>query len=344
MRRTCCSRTFGSLSSPRTATSRSSSSGMLLHRKNDNREARSTSLRRCSCQAPLRGILLDAKQKSGRHQQSLERELDARLEVPGSGRSGRRPAAAKILSVAGRRYARRASVDRIFVAQRLFRRSPPDGRRKSAGGLACRPRRTALNGPSIRTASMPMMPPGCPACEAVAGKRGGPAPSMTARSVCRNADRDVAGPAFAWKRTSRSLSAVRSYSAGARAPRTARWQLPRRRSAERHAAWFLRPTHSPRSEQLDRFAVQPDVHLFALAEPLDDVLRRSSLQPDLDDVLAVDREVVPITAAAARAERQLVAHAVPPGRAGATAGTSIDDRAHRRIADRQPADLPGGRR
>ena len=39
IRRTCLARIAGSLSFPRIATSRSSSSGMLLHRKNDNRDA-----------------------------------------------------------------------------------------------------------------------------------------------------------------------------------------------------------------------------------------------------------------------------------------------------------------
>ena len=46
MRRICCSSTLGSLSLPLTATSRSSSSGMLLHRKNDSREASARLLRR----------------------------------------------------------------------------------------------------------------------------------------------------------------------------------------------------------------------------------------------------------------------------------------------------------
>ena len=46
IRRTCCSSTAGSLSLPCVATVSSSSSGMLLHRKNDNREASSRSLMR----------------------------------------------------------------------------------------------------------------------------------------------------------------------------------------------------------------------------------------------------------------------------------------------------------
>src|ERR1700682_2082448 len=46
MRRTCCSSTTGSLSLLRTARSRSSSSGMLLQRKNESREASSRSLMR----------------------------------------------------------------------------------------------------------------------------------------------------------------------------------------------------------------------------------------------------------------------------------------------------------
>ena len=41
MRRTCCSSTLGSLSLPCSATVSSSSSGMLLHRKNDRRDASS---------------------------------------------------------------------------------------------------------------------------------------------------------------------------------------------------------------------------------------------------------------------------------------------------------------
>ena len=44
MRRTCCSSTAGSLSLPLMARSSSASSGMLLHRKNDSREASSRSL------------------------------------------------------------------------------------------------------------------------------------------------------------------------------------------------------------------------------------------------------------------------------------------------------------
>src|ERR1700682_1999672 len=43
MRETCCSRTGGSCNFPRIARSSRVSSGMLLHKKNDNREAKSTS-------------------------------------------------------------------------------------------------------------------------------------------------------------------------------------------------------------------------------------------------------------------------------------------------------------
>ena len=81
MRRTCCSSTAGVFSRPALASASSSSSGMLLHRKNDSREASSTSLTRCTRARPSVGrIAFDAEDELRTGQNQLQRPLDAGLE------------------------------------------------------------------------------------------------------------------------------------------------------------------------------------------------------------------------------------------------------------------------
>ena len=71
--------------------SSSSSSGMLLHRKNDRRDASSRSLTRYGVfGADAGGILLDAEQELRAHQHGRQRHLDPGLEVAvGARLSGR---------------------------------------------------------------------------------------------------------------------------------------------------------------------------------------------------------------------------------------------------------------
>ena len=120
MRETCCSRTAGSCNLPRMARSSRVSSGMLLHKKNDNREASSTSETRYTAPgAAPAGSASMRNRKSGltSTRSSAERipsskvpaarralvEAEQRLHVVISERNGDKPAA--------------PVVDRIFVAQ-----------------------------------------------------------------------------------------------------------------------------------------------------------------------------------------------------------------------------------
>ena len=72
----------------------------------------------------------------------------------------------------------------------------------------------AAKGPSIWTLSRLMRPTPVSPREAASGCRAAPPPSVAAALRSANATVIVAGPAFAANRTSRSLSAYRSYSAG----------------------------------------------------------------------------------------------------------------------------------
>ena len=117
MRRTCCSSTSGSFSCPAAAASSSSSSGMLLQRKNDSRDASSRSLTRYAVPAAtVAGSTLDAEQELRADQQPLERPLDPEVEAAFGAPVVRRTAAgpARPRRSTGRRYARRASVERIL--------------------------------------------------------------------------------------------------------------------------------------------------------------------------------------------------------------------------------------
>ena len=83
MRCTCCCSTDAFLSLPRSARSSSWSSGMLLQRKNDRREASSTSVDAgtpCAGRV-FRRILFDAEQEVGRDEQRLESALNTRVEI-----------------------------------------------------------------------------------------------------------------------------------------------------------------------------------------------------------------------------------------------------------------------
>ena len=77
----------GSLSVPRTAASRSSSSGMLLQRKNDSRDARSRSLEAIGrARRDARGLAFDAEEEARRREDALEPALDAGIEAAASAR------------------------------------------------------------------------------------------------------------------------------------------------------------------------------------------------------------------------------------------------------------------
>ena len=110
IRRTCCSRTSGSSAFPARPASSSSSSGMLLHRKNDSREASSRSLTgRLPGAAPR--IALDAEQEVG-----LTSNPSAPSRFPPRSCRSFCPAAIEGQAAfrhpdrsTGRRYARRAS-------------------------------------------------------------------------------------------------------------------------------------------------------------------------------------------------------------------------------------------
>ena len=119
MRVTWRSSTAGLSRSPRAARSISSSSGMLLQRKNDSRDASSRSLIGYTPPADTRaGSRSMRKRNSG-----LDSTADSPISMPASN-----PSAAFVVayssngffrsaSVTGRRYARRIKLDRIFLAQ-----------------------------------------------------------------------------------------------------------------------------------------------------------------------------------------------------------------------------------
>ena len=81
MRRTSFSSVCGFANSPRSARVSKWSSGMLLHRKNDKREASSRSLSGYGAGSRLGGIAVDAQQEIRIHQHPLQRELDAGVEI-----------------------------------------------------------------------------------------------------------------------------------------------------------------------------------------------------------------------------------------------------------------------
>ena len=82
MRRTCSARTRGDFSVPRSARSSNGSSGMLLQRKNDNRDASSTSLSAYGVPGAQPGrVALHPEQEVRGDEQALERRLDAGVEA-----------------------------------------------------------------------------------------------------------------------------------------------------------------------------------------------------------------------------------------------------------------------
>ena len=137
MRRTCRSNTFASRSFPRIARSSSSSSGMLLHRKNDRRDASSTSgdaIGRARLHAG--GIGFDAKQKIGADEQPLERRADAGFEVA-LGAPGLVEAEQRLHVVVRRRPAIRAPRQRrenLRRARRFLACARRESTRRCGGG------------------------------------------------------------------------------------------------------------------------------------------------------------------------------------------------------------------
>ena len=134
---------------------------MLLHRKNDRREATSRSLSRYAAsllRLTLRSarIAMDAQQEVRIDQHALERELDAGVEAAAVA-----PAAVEELEqrlhvaacVTGRRYASRAIRDRIFVAQARSSAASVGWQTKIARrlGVSGRRRPAAVYGPPIWT-------------------------------------------------------------------------------------------------------------------------------------------------------------------------------------------------
>ena len=84
MRATCLSNTAGFLSVPSPAAFNSASSGSVPHRKNDRRDARSTSVTRYASFAVC-GCLLDAEQEARVREDALDAEADAVVEVAAVG-------------------------------------------------------------------------------------------------------------------------------------------------------------------------------------------------------------------------------------------------------------------
>src|SRR5918993_1449802 len=119
MRFTCCCSTSGRLNVLFTARFSNSSSGMLLQRKNDRRDARSRSLMRYGVlTATFGGWLSILKRNFG-----LIRMLRSAISMPASNPPLAAPpryavrGAWRSSSVTGRRYARRARFDTIVLAQ-----------------------------------------------------------------------------------------------------------------------------------------------------------------------------------------------------------------------------------
>ena len=84
MRATCLSKTAGFLSVPSLAAFSSSWSGSVPHRKNDSRDARSTSVMRYVSFAVVRR-LLDAEHEARVREDALDAEADAVFEVAAVG-------------------------------------------------------------------------------------------------------------------------------------------------------------------------------------------------------------------------------------------------------------------
>ena len=154
IRRTCCSSTAGIAAACRArARSSSSSSGMLLHRKNDRREASSRSLMRYRrVRPPRRGCRSMRNRNSGLTSTRSSATLDAALEAAfARARLRRTPSALDVrVRRPARRYARRASVERIRLAHACSLAGVGrHGRRRCGGGSACRRSPVTLNGPLI---------------------------------------------------------------------------------------------------------------------------------------------------------------------------------------------------
>ena len=144
MRRTCASSTPGARSRPAIARFSSSSSGMLLHRKNDSRLASSSSVTRCAAPAgKRRRVAFRAEQERRTGQNPREAGADAGVEVAARACAPRcrAPAARRCRpSSTGRRNARRATVGqdlRLRTACFLRGRSSAC-RRTAAAATACR--------------------------------------------------------------------------------------------------------------------------------------------------------------------------------------------------------------
>ena len=159
MRRTCRSSTAGCRSWPlRRPRSSSSSSGMLLHRKNDSRDASSRSLTDTACRARRRRVALGAEHELRAGEDGAERALDAALEaaVLAAGVVERQQAG----DLRRRRPAgdTRGAPACATICWRAGALPAPPSRRAAAsgsgGGSACRPARVALNGPVTVTLSM----------------------------------------------------------------------------------------------------------------------------------------------------------------------------------------------
>ena len=96
------------------------------------------------------------------------------------------------------------------------------------------------------------------------------------------------------------------------------------------------PGCAAHDERRDAGAVEPHFEPLPVLEAADVVVELPP-QPDADLVLPVDREVVPDREAAARSERQLLAHALVL-EAHAGQAVRLGRRCGGRIADREPGD------
>ena len=305
IRRTWRSSTAGSFSRPCSAASSSSASGIVLHRKNESRDASSTSLIRCAAAGPGAGrVALDAEQELRRHEHRLDGGLDAARRNP--------PLAAALLVERVERLdvgARHGTPERAVRergenrarAGRLLRRplGAADENRRAARGLAAPGRlvRTADDQPAdVRPRRRHVEPLHARAAQSQIDRP-------------RDPDRPAASVAVVARRVPLGFQV-----------------LARRRHADRVQPGF----HG-----------DPDLERIGLRT----VSGLQARDPDLEHILGVERKVVRDRHAGARVERHVLVQLLVPRALVRIAFRVVNlfDRLQRQIADRQAAD-PARRR
>ena len=297
MRRTCPSRTAGSFSAPRPAAWRSSSSGMLLQRKNDNRDASSRPLRAYTLPGRTGWIAFDAEQEARVDEDALERELDARVEAalpsPGAVEAEQRVDVCRRDRPAIRTPGERG--ENLPGAAFLVgpTRRPADEDPAAAG---CAPQTRDPVGPVDRDrvhgrTAVRHLDAVAPVDRGVRRYRLQYLFRVGQRAHERHADRPQPRPrgkAY-FQPVVGVMPVVLPFRVSVHAARIAPGGGPARALA-------------PDGEQRQSRAVQADVNLVRLPEA-HDVAERFAPQADLEDVLAVDRKVVTDHDAATRPER-----------------------------------------